>query len=494
LSPKPALALGLGAAALALAGCPGIGSKGSAREGGTIRVGVSRSLHSLDPGVATGPAAREALWLVYTPPVTYAHSDEVKLVPGVATAVPKRAAAGTLYNFTLRRGLRYSDGRAVRAGDVAYAIRRSRALSPEARRLFGGVRRMVANDRTRRVRIELQRADPDFPYALATTFAAPVPRSTPARDTTRRPPPGVGPYAFAKSVPGREFVLRRNPRFELPGLPRGYLTEISARRGGTAAQVIDGELDYVQERPPSETLPDMRSKYRDRYAEHLGLATTYLALDVSRPPFDEERVRQAVELALDKRKLAVLADGFLEPTCNLLPPAVDGYRKLDPCPWGDPQGDPDLIKARNLVERAGAGGARATVASRPGDRRLAREVVATLRKIGLGARLARRRATARLRVLVAPLPTATHLLAPLAERSHADPGLAPRAQELRVEPDRGRARKLAGDLDRELVERSAAVPIGYEKRPALLSQRMDARNCATFNPLYGNDWASFCLQ
>ena len=38
---------------------------------------------------------------------------------------------------------------------------------------------------------------------------------------------------------------------------------------------------------------------------------------------------------------------------------------------------------------------------------------------------------------------------------------------------------------------SAQIRLG---RPTLLSERMDARNCATFNPLYGNDWASFCLQ
>jgi peptide/nickel transport system substrate-binding protein len=482
------------AAVLALGGCAGIGSKGSAREGGTIEIGVSRSLDSLDPGVATSPAAREALWQVYTPPVAYAHTDQVKLVPGVAAALPKSSAAGTRYSFRLRRGLRYSNDRPVRAADVAHALRRSRALSHQAARIFAGVRRVVTSERTRRVTIDLRRPDPDFPYALASTFAAPVPRSTPLRDMTRRPPPGVGPYAIVRSRPGRGFTLRRNEDFDLPGLPHGYVTEISARPGGTTQEVIDGRLDYVQDPPPAELLPDMRSKYREQYSEHVDLATLALQLDARRPPLDDERVRTAVAHATDPRELAVLDHGFLEPSCNLLPPAVAGYKRLDPCPWGDPEGEPDLVKASELIENADATAAEVTVGATRSERRLARELVSTLRKIGMRPRLVARRAEVRLVRIAPALPIATSFLSPAALRSHAEPGLPPQAVELSREPDPDRAAELAGDLDRAVVEAAAAVPIGYEKRPTLLSRRMDARNCAGFNPVYGNDWASFCLQ
>ncbi len=481
------------AAALALGGCAGIGSKGSAREGGTIEIGVSRSLGSLDPGVATTPAAREALWQVYTPPVTYAHADQVKLVPGVAAALPKSAAAGTRYGFRLRPGLRYSNGKPVRAADVAYALRRSRALSPEARRIFAGVRRVVTDERGRRVQIDLRRPDPGFPYALATTFAAPVPRSTPLRDMTRRPPPGVGPYAIVRSRPERGFTLRRTEGFELPGLPRGYVTEISARPGGTAQEVIDGQLDYIQDRPPAALLPDLRSKYEDQYAEHVGLATVALELDARRPPLDDERVREAVARATDPHELGVLADGFLEPTCNLLPPTLPGYKQLDPCPWGDPEGEPDLVKASNLIENADATAAEISVGA-GSDLRIAGEMVSTLRKIGLRPRLVRRGGQVRVVQIAPTLPTATAFLGPPALFTHADAGLPPQAVELRREPDPDHAAELAADLDGAIVQSAGAVPIGYEKRPTLLSSRMDARNCARFNPVYGNDWASFCLK
>jgi peptide/nickel transport system substrate-binding protein len=481
------------AAAVALGGCAGIGSKGSAREGGTIEIGVSRSLDSLDPGVATSPAAREALWQVYTPPVTYAHTDQVKLVAGVAAALPKSTAAGTSYGFRLRRGLRYSNGRPVRAADVAYALRRSRALSPDARRIFAGVRRVVTDERRRRVRVDLRRPDPSFPYALATTFAAPVPRSTPLRDMTSRPPPGVGPYAIVRSRRGRGFTLRRDEGFDLPGLPHGYVTEISARPGGTAQEVIDGQLDYIQDRPPVALLPDMRSKYRDQYSEHVGLGTLALELDARRAPLSDERAREAVALATDPHELAVLADGFLEPTCNLLPPTVPGYKQLDPCPWGDPNGEPDLVKASGLIENADATAASITVEARS-DPRIAREMVATLRKIGLRPRLVARGGQVQVVRIAPTLPTATGFLAPPALSTQADAGLPPQAVELRREPDPERAAELAAGLDRAVVQAAAAVPIGYEKRPTLLSRRMDARNCALFNPAYGNDWASFCLQ
>jgi peptide/nickel transport system substrate-binding protein len=483
-------------ATVTAAGCLGGDERGgSAREGGTIRIGISPALRSLDPAVASNAAEREAVWLVYTPPVTYARSGEqVKLVPGVATALPRASGDGTSYSLTLRRGLRYSNGRQVKASDVGHAIRRSRRLSPEARRLFQGVRRVEATDRTGRVRIVLRRPQPDLPYALASTFAAPVPRDTPLRDMTGRPPPGVGPYAFVKSTPGRDFVLRRKRRFGLPGLPRGYLTEIVARRGGTAEDVIDGRLDYVQGRPPRDLLPELRSTYRDRYTERVTPSTRYLELAAGRAPLDREEVREAIVTAVDKRELAVLADGLLEPTCNLLPPAVAGYERLDPCPSDSPGEEPDLVKARGLVQDARAERTPISVTAPARERRLALAVVRTLRKIGLRARLARHGGQIRLAELGPAVPTARAYLVPVAEASEADPGLGPFAGELAVEPDANRSADLAADLERQLAEGSASVPYGYEKHAILLSERMDAQNCSAYNPIYGPDWASFCLR
>ena len=67
-------------------------------------------------------------------------------------------------------------------------------------------------------------------------------------------------------------------------------------------------------------------------------------------------MRQAVNYAIDKRSLARLFGGLLEPGCNFLPPGMKGYQKIDPCPWGDPNAAPNVARAKALIKEAGVGG------------------------------------------------------------------------------------------------------------------------------------------
>ncbi len=49
-------------------------------------------------------------------------------------------------------------------------------------------------------------------------------------------------------------------------------------------------------------------------------------------------------------------------------------------------------------------------------------------------------------------------------------------------------------LDSRVVDRAYLAPFGSEKRDTFLSERLDSDNCARFNPVYGNDYSSFCLK
>ena len=82
-------------------------------------------------------------------------------------------------------------------------------------------------------------------------------------------------------------------------------------------------------------------------------STYYMSMNVEEKPFDKLKVRQAANYAFDKRAAVRLFGGLLEPDCNFLPPGMEGYEKIDPCPWGDPNEPPDVEKARQLVEEAG---------------------------------------------------------------------------------------------------------------------------------------------
>ena len=167
----------------------------------------------------------------------------------------------------------------------------------------------------------------------------------------------------------------------------------------------------TQGEPPVARLPQIRSEYKARYREFATLTSLYVAFDLDRPPFTDQDVRRAVGFALDLRALGQIQDGFLSPACNAIPAQVPGYVEIDPCPYGTRDGDPDLVRAEELVR--GSRERRAPVVvdggATPRAAALARYGVQTLEKIGLRARLARTardrlRAQMRFNGITPPMP------------------------------------------------------------------------------------------
>lgn len=510
------------AAVLALAaGCnSGLGvNRADARKGGSVLVGLSRAPDSLDPAVARSPEALQALWLAYTPPLTYRHAGGARgtqIVPGLAERMPEASADAKSFRFTFRKGLRYSDGRPLLAGDFERAISRALTLSPVARRELSGVvgvagagRRgdpsegiegIVTDERTRTVRIELSAPDPGFARLLASTWAAPVPPGTPARDLSSSPPAGIGPYRPQGSSPGRAYVLSRRRDFRLANVPAGNVDSLTgtvirepARR---TSQTLRGRLDLTEGEPPAPRLPQIRSEDKQRYREFPTLAARFVSFDLARRPFRDQDVRRAVSFAFDLQTLVRLEEGFLRPTCNLIPPQVPGFAPLDPCPYGSREGDADLVRAAQLVRRSRGRKTRVIVDGGRGPRSgaLARYGTQTLRKIGLRARPARTTSEARRAQLT------------FVERRPAQPAPAryiDAVDDAGVRSDAGALERdgTASDtdprwagLDSRAVKAALVTPLGVATTGVLLSERLDADNCLTYHPRFGTDLSALCLR
>ncbi|HEX2072033.1 MAG TPA: ABC transporter substrate-binding protein [Thermoleophilaceae bacterium] len=502
--------------ALAAAGCSDDAEpRDEAGAGGSLVVAEATAPGSLDPALVATSVARRAAWLAYTPPLTYRRAegeDGTDLVPALSEEAPETSDDGRSYSFRLRRGVRYSNGMMLRASDFERAVARSLRLSPSGlvlwRNVVGArayaradgdsidVPGIAVNDRSGRVRIELESPDRLFPYALATLAAAPVPRGTPLRDLTDDPPPGIGPYRVAQVRRGGDVVLERRREWRLPGIPAGNPREIVTRTIADGAArvdaVRDGRADLVEGESPLRMLPDVRSSGDGRYAEYPTLRTLYVAIDASRAPFRDGDVRRALSYSLDARVLAQLHDGFMQPACNVLPPQVAGYRELDPCPFGAREGDADLVEASRLVEDAGARGAAVRVAGGADarGRRLTRYLVATLRKIGLAARLVPR-ADAQV-AFAAVSPAIPHPAGYLAGLD--DPVLAARVELLEQEADAQDAEQDWAALDEEAVTRAYVAPYGVATAGVLASRRLDMQGCARFHPVVGMDYSSVCLR
>ncbi|MBB4663562.1 ABC transporter substrate-binding protein [Conexibacter arvalis] len=360
------------------------GAAGGARQGGTITVLMGTAPDYLDPQLAYTTQAVEAHWISYTGLLTYARADGeagTRLLPGLAEDLPTISRDGRTYDFVLRRGLRYSDGTPVRATDFPYSVERMVRIpwggrsfvtnyvvgaqeydTGRARSISG----ITANDATGRITIRLREAYGAFENVLAFPALAFVPSGTPMRNLSSDPPPGVGPYMLDNVVPNRSFTVRRNPLFadfRIPDIPLGNLDAINVRlvsnTNSEAQQVLNNQADIFDpgDTLPPALLPQIESQARDRFERKPVPSTFYFFLNTTKPPFDNERARQAVNMALDRDALVRLSSGFFEPSCFFLPEGIVGHPD-SPCPFGD---EPDIEGARRIIREEGLEGTRLVV-------------------------------------------------------------------------------------------------------------------------------------
>ena len=487
---------------LALAGCnSGDEDGGSGREGGSVTVGLAVAPDSMDPATASSPEATQALWLAHPPLLTYARRSGgggTRIVPGLAEKVPEPSDSGLTWALTLRKGLLYSNGRKVRAADFERGLRRARALNPRVRQALRQVDVISSDERTRSIRIILKRPDPLLPYKLVNIWSTPVPRGTPTRALASVP--GVGPYAVSRRDRGSAYVLTRQRDFQLPGVPRGNVDVITAKVvpnvAARTSRTIAGTLDAVQGEPPATRLVEIRSKYKARYSEHSTLALRFARLDLATRPFRDADARRAVSFALDERTLSRLEGGFLTPACNAIPQGVPGFEAPDPCPYGERQGNADLVEASELVEKSLDAGARVLVDGGDGPRgaALARYGVETLDKIGLRARRARtprerRRAQLQFATRMPAIPHPARYL-----EVADDALLASRVSLLELAGPPAEEAGRWAELDRDVVSSALLAPYGVRTTGVLVSERLDAKNCLRFHPVHGLDLSSLCVR
>jgi peptide/nickel transport system substrate-binding protein len=330
----------------------------------------------LDPGLSYTVEGWQALWNVYLSLLGYKHvggPDGATLVPALATDLPQVSSNGTVYKFTLRKGLKYSDGTPVKASDVRYAIERDYKVDSPGVGFFsnivgadafsktkkGHITGIKANDATGAITITLNKPQGDFQNILATTFAAPVPQTAPAKDQSTHPIPSTGPYMIQSYQPNRVFTMVRNPNFKpttnVPATnPDKIVVKIVAEDSAALQQVINGEGDWDFHPIPVDRLQEVQNKYGDRLKVYTPANNYYFFMNLREKPFDKLQVRKAVNYALDRNALVRLYGGLARPTENILPPTYPQYKKHDLYPY-------NLAKAKQMIKQAGVTGAKVTV-------------------------------------------------------------------------------------------------------------------------------------
>ncbi len=356
-----------------LAGCGSSGSSDSSADGGTLTGTYSAFPESLDPGLSFTLEGATALQNVYLPLLTYAHANGAagtKLIPGLAKSLPRIDQGGRRYTLFLRPGLEYSDGTPVKASDFRFAVERLFRINSLGSTFYtgivgaeafaktkkGGIPGIVTDDDSGKIVIHLTEPSGTFSYLLGLEFVSLLPSDTPNEDETDHPPPATGPYVITDVRPGRSWEYARNPVWKqanaeaLPQLPGGHVDKIVFKvQPNTSAQVNEveqGKVDWMKNPPPADSYADVKQRFEgSQFREDSMIGVYYFWMNTQRRPFDDVRVRRAVNYAIDPAALERIYAGTLKRTQQVLPAQMPGYRKFELYPH-------DIGRAKRLVERA----------------------------------------------------------------------------------------------------------------------------------------------
>ena len=542
-------------AMLAFASCGGDddddgggGGGGGGGKGGDLKITGTSYPDFLDPGLSYTVDGWEALHLAYTGLLTYATgdgtggSDGAEVVPGLAEDMPKISKDGLTYDFTLRDGLKFSDGSPVKASDFKSSIERLLEQDSQGAGLGyttikggaefleskkGGVPGIVTDDAKRTIKITLSEPRGAFLYELAIPFASVVPGDTPAKNMTKDPPPGTGCYMFKNVEINRSYELVRNPNFS-PSLkgtavdqcnPDSVSLTVDSQTSSQVTKIIRGDSDFMIDNPPPDRVAELKNKYKDRYEQFPTNSTFYFFMNVEAPPFDDLKVRQAVNYAIDVNAINRAQGGVLEAAHTTLPPGVPGY--------DDSQDDLypfDLNKAKSLIKESGHEGDDVTVWSNPEPetQRTMEYYTDTLNQIGLNAKLKNIPAEEYFVTIGTrknkpqtgwanwyqdyphPADFIDILLNPdnvvaVGNNNYTynanDKELAQEINDLNKEPElTDDVKKRWGEVDREIQEKAYWGIYGNRKQSTFFSERMDFDNCKGEHAVYTHHWGMFCTK
>jgi len=261
---------------------------------------------------------------------------------------------GKTYTFTLRKGVKFHNGRELVSDDVKYSIERIRDpnKASQGKALMASVDTVDTSDKYV-AKVILKEPDSGLLAAFTSAWGAIVAKEEvdKAGGTLEKADAGSGPYMLDSWEPKQALKLKRFPDYYdknvafLDGVTFQVIPEESAiiaqLRSGTVhlAQLKDNKnYQVVKDVPNLDTLRGSR------------LGFDYLDIDNRRAPFDKVEVRQALQYALDRDEFLTVCTSGLGQLISPVPPALKDYT-LDPKSL--PEYKQDLNKAKELLAKGG---------------------------------------------------------------------------------------------------------------------------------------------
>ncbi len=292
--------------------------------GGTVTVGITQDIDSLDPHKIVSAGTREVLYNVYEGLVK--PDVDGNMVAAVASRYSISEDAMT-YTFTLRKEVKFSDGTPVTAEDVIYSIKRCAGLlltsDPEVsvQSAFSVISDIRSEEADGEVRIIISLSEPNTEMICYLTTAI-IPEGYTTADGV---PCGVGPFRVDLYTPLQELTIVRNEFYyntKLPYLDK-VIFKIATDSDAAFMEVLSGAIDIF----PYLTSDQAAQLTADYNIEVSGMALVQaLFLNAQVAPFDDINVRKALNYAIDRQFIIdMVADGRGTPSCSGMYPGFSKY-------------------------------------------------------------------------------------------------------------------------------------------------------------------------
>lgn len=338
----------------------------NAKQGGEIVATYKDDVTTLDPAIGYDWQNWSMIKSLFDGLMDY-EPGTTNLKPDLAESY-EISPDGKTFTFKLRHGVKFHNGREMTADDVKYSLDRvtnPKTQSPGAG-FFGSIKGYddVAAGKAEglsgvtvvdpyTVKFELTRPDATFLHVMAINFAHVVPKEEVEKYGADfgKHPVGTGAFKLAEWTLGQRIVFERNPDYWHKGLP--HLDKITFEVGQEPIVALlrlqKGEIDLALDGIPPAKFQEVMSdpEQKSHVIEGGQLHTGYITMNTTMAPFDNVKVRQAVNMAINKARIVQIINNRAVPANQPLPPSMPGYDK-------EFKGYPyDVAKAKALLAEAG---------------------------------------------------------------------------------------------------------------------------------------------
>jgi peptide/nickel transport system substrate-binding protein len=360
----------------------------------TIRVALPANPTPLDPANHRSRITETVLRNIADG--LFTETPDGKLIPEIAESLTRLDPA--TWDFKIRGGILFHNGDTLTADDVVFSYTRAtqdgamEGRTSPRKSLFVGVRAIQKLD-DYKVRFHLATPVSETRMRYTAVFMQIMPRryfEQTGPDGYARRPVGAGPFKFVEGDVRERIVLERFDRYwggppDLPGRPGPppidrVIFEFVPDSAARVAALRAGAVDIIQAVPP-DVVPVLRADPGLNVATAKGSNMLFLSMNVTRPPFTDRRVRQAVAHAINYQ---LIVDKLYGGMATVL----GGRPFMDDSEVSDPGLKPyaySPARARALLREAGATGAGFVIDTASDNRDLAQAVAQMLEAVGLKA-------------------------------------------------------------------------------------------------------------